>query len=404
MDAQPEVKGKNDMGRPGKNYIKQNNLAAAKEALKKALEIAIKLIEASVGNERSSYMTKAKTVAGWIDQINKKFEMAEAEAKQTVTTATSPAAAAKPSAEPSADGINYVVNGIDVKGFLSNEANDPVTFDDVKGMEREKALIQREFFISEEQRAFNEEIGLKPKNFILLFGVPGTGKTFFAKAVSEELKRHAGNDIPFFSVVGSQLSDCKVGATEKNIQAIFEFCKQFPRCVLFLDEFDTLAPDRKQATGDPTAASRVTTLLQMLDGFGSAKGTLLIAATNCPYNLDGAVLSRCNTRIEIPLPSFDVIIAVLKAKIGKRIAPDVNLDLLAKRLEQLGYSNRDIKNFIANMQDSLSDEFRKCGGRSEGGNAFLYTNAMIEKAFAEIVPTTKQSDIRRIMQFKEDGE
>ncbi|MGN0804291.1 MAG: AAA family ATPase [Candidatus Coproplasma sp.] len=300
--------------------------------------------------------------------------------------------------------INYVINGVNVEDFLSKESNDIVTFEDVKGMEEEKALIEREFFLNDEERAFNEFLGKKAKTFILLYGVPGTGKTFFAKAISQELKMRSGDDVPFFSIVGSQLSDCKVGATEKNIQAVFEFCKQFEHCVLFIDEFDTIAPDRKQANGDPTAASRVTVLLQMMDGFSSSKGTLVIAATNCPYNLDGAILSRANTRIEIPLPSYEVIYLTLNAKIGKNLADDVDLPKLAVRLE--GYSNRDIKNFMEAMKDMLADEFKASRGRGDMRpfSEFKYTNAMIDKAFEKIVPTTKQSDIERIEQFKLMGE
>lgn len=175
---------------------------------------------------------------------------------------------------------------------------------------------------------------------------------------------------------------------------------------MFIDEFDTIAPDRKQANGDPTAASRVTVLLQMMDGFASSKGTLVIAATNCPYNLDGAVLSRANTRIEIPLPNYDVIYAVLQSKIADKLDKDVDLKQLALRLEKGGYSNRDIKNFIGNMVDSLSDEFMvSCEqGIKKNFKEFCYTNRIVEKAFTDIVPTTKQSDIVRIEKFKNDGE
>lgn len=305
-----------------------------------------------------------------------------------------------------ADGteINYVINGVNVEDFLAKDSNDVVTFDDVKGMAEEKALIEREFFLSDEERAFNEFLGKKAKTFILLYGVPGTGKTFFAKAISQELKNRSGDDVPFFSIVGSQLSDCKVGATEKNIQAVFEFCKQFEHCVLFIDEFDTIAPDRKQANGDPTAASRVTVLLQMMDGFSSAKGTLVIAATNCPYNLDGAILSRANTRIEIPLPNYEVIYGTLYSKIGANIAPEVDLAALSVRLN--GYSNRDIKNFMETLKDQLSDEFRNArrNGDPRPFSEFRYTNAMIDVAFTKIVPTTKQSDVERIEKFKLMGE
>ena len=385
----------------GMKYVQQSNLPEAKSAFQKAGNALLKLVEMTYGVEREKYKSKLKSIIEIVEKINAK--MKEPVVHQPVGTNTKPEA---PKSEVSEDGINYVVNGVNVKDFLANEANDPVTFDDVKGMEKEKALIQREFFLTKEQREFNESIGKKPKTFILLYGVPGTGKTFFAKAISEELKNRLGGDVPFFSVVGSQLSDCKVGATEKNIQAVFEFCKQFEHCVLFIDEFDTVAPDRKQANGDPTAGSRVTVLLQMMDGFNSPKGTLVIAATNCPYNLDGAVLSRANTRIEIPLPSYEVVYAVVKSKIGKILADDVDLSMLAARLAKNGYSNRDIKNFIENMKDSLSDEFAKsqAKGHIKPISEYRYTNEMVERAFKEIVPTTKQSDIQRIEQFKNSGE
>jgi len=391
-----------------KKYVQQNNLPDAKSSLQKAGTALFKLYEMSYGMDKEKYKAKMNTTRELLEMVNNK--MNEANNVTLTNNVNNGAKPAQPKADAatlqSEDGINYVVNGVNVKNFLSQESNDVVTFEDVKGMENEKVIIKREFFLNDKQRAFNEHLGKKPKTFILLYGVPGTGKTFFAKAISEELKRHSGDNVPFFSIVGSQLSDAKVGATEKNIQAVFEFCKQFEHCVLFIDEFDTIAPDRKQANGDPTAASRVTVLLQMMDGFSSAKGTLVIAATNCPYNLDGAVLSRANTRIEIPLPNYDVVYSVLKSKIGKKIAGDVDLSALASRLERDGYSNRDIKNFIGNMVDSLSDEFTRSMERGENKDFedFRYTNAIIEKAFKEIVPTTKQSDMLRIQQFKESGE
>ena len=304
------------------------------------------------------------------------------------------------------DGIEYVIRGVDVRGFLCGDANEVVTFDDVIGMQAEKELIESEFFIDESDRDFHRQIGKKAKNFMLLYGVPGTGKTFFAKAVSEELKRHLGADIHFFPVFGPSLSDCKVGATEKNLQAVFEFCGQFERCVLFIDEFDALAPDRKKDTGDPTAISRVTTLLQHMDGFSSSLGTLLIAATNCPYNLDGAVLSRANVRIEVPLPNQQIIHSVLSRKIGDRLEPDVDLDSVAARLAALQYSNRDVQHFISKLRDLLDRVRRdhKKNGVLRGPEAYLYSNNMIESAFAEIHPSVKPDDLLRIRQFQQTGQ
>ena len=400
-------------------YIGAGEYAHTKTLIEKAMTLCTKIFETTPDPEKKQIMRdnaiklkqmyeECKRRLGEWDELTYDTPAATgADRKPVVSRATSRNADKKTANQDnSEDNIQYVFRGINVQDFLCVDANEIVSFDDVKGMEKEKALIQREFFLSEKQRAFNAQIGKKPKTFMLLYGVPGTGKTFFAKAISEELKRHSDENIHFFSVVGSQLSDSKVGATEKNIQAIFEFCGQFERCVLFIDEFDSLAPDRKQATGDPTAVSRVTTLLQMMDGFSSSLGTLLITSTNCPYNLDGAVLSRANVRIEIPLPTQEVIYSVLHSKISNRLAPDVDLSGLATRLESLQYSNRDIKNFIGNLQDSLSAAFQNSEMRGElqDPDLYCYTKEMIENAFKEIHPTVKQSDIMRIEQFKLMGE
>ena len=399
-------------------YWSFGDYAHSKVLIERAMVLCNKVYETTINPENKQTMRdnavklkqlyqECKRRLGECDELTyDSTDSVKADRKPKQTKAVSDGKKADADGMKDEDGIDYFVNGINVEEFLSKDSNEVVSFDDVKGMDKEKALIKREFFLSDKQRAFNEQIGKKPKTFILLYGVPGTGKTFFAKAISEELKRYSGDDIPFFSIVGGQLSDSKVGATEKNIQAVFEFCKQFEHCVLFIDEFDTIAPDRKQANGDPTAGSRVTTLLQMMDGFSSSKGTLVIAATNCPYNLDGAVLSRANARIEIPLPGYEVIYAVLHSKLGDRLADDVDLAKFAARLEKLQYSNRDIKNFIGNMQDSLADEFTKSesNGEDKDPDDFRYTNEMIDKAFDEIVPTTKQSDILRIEQFKLMGE
>lgn len=374
-------------------------------AIRAGIECCNKAIRVSVATRAELFKKNLEALNTLEEKCLTKLDEKNVEEVVSIGDTSSSKKDSKKSVASNNKEIQYVINGVDVKQFLTIESNEVVTFEDVKGMEDEKRIIQREFFISEKQRLFNESIGKKSKTFMLLFGVPGTGKTFFAKAISCELKVHnKGKEVPFFSVVGSQLKDCKVGASEKNIQAVFEFCKQFDNCVLFIDEFDAIAPDRKINTGDPTAGTTVTTLLQMMDGFGSSQGTLVIAATNCPYNLDGAVLSRANVRIEIPLPTTEVIESVLNAKISNKFASDVSVKEVAQKLN--GYSNRDVKNFIENLKDQLSDAF----ALSEEKNQNLSyadikcTRAMIATALNKIVPTTKVDDLRRIQEFKTTGQ
>ena len=84
--------------------------------------------------------------------------------------------------------------------------------------------------------------------------------------------------------------------------------------------------------------------------------------------------------------------------------PSVSFDEIVKRLD--GYSNRDIKNFIEVLKDTMFDEYRKNkkNGDTRGVDDYTYTQEMFEVAFKRIVPTTKQSDIERINEFKLKGE
>ncbi len=291
--------------------------------------------------------------------------------------------------------INYVVNGIDVKRFLVTESREKeVLFSDVVGMEREKRTVQRELFLSEEQKAFKASIGAKNKNFILLYGLPGTGKTYFAMALSNELRQFSGEDIPFFSVICTQVKSPHPGETENNIIAIFEFTKQFDRCVLFMDEFDAIGYSRQLATGDPTVGPAVNTLLTQLGGFASNPNLLFLAATNCPYNLDGALLSRASPKIEVPLPSAQVLQGTLERKLGKHLAPDVDLSAVAQRLEQSKFSNRDCSNLIEAIKDELID------AHEADDMIVSYDANMIKAALKKVTSSIKRDEEEKLEEFK----
>ncbi|MBO5224501.1 MAG: ATP-binding protein [Clostridia bacterium] len=403
-------------------------------SIKKAKECCKRLFDEATDKNRKELMYRnALNLNALENQCIEKLKEQGRDVSSYERVGSAPASATRPASQPARGGssprpttgtggaqglttegkkeenenIQYEFFGVDVKQFLSLESNDEVTFDDVKGMTEEKKLVEREFFISDAVREFNASIGKKDKRFILLYGVPGTGKTFFAKAVSCELKkRGTGGDVPFFSVVGNQLSDSKVGGSEKNILALFEFCKQFERCVLFIDEFDSVVPDRGKESGDPTVAQRVTTFLQVMDGFNSAKGTLVISATNCPYNLDGAILSRADARIEIPLPTFEVVYGTLNSKLGNRLAPNLDLNAYSKLLVDKKYSNRDISKLINSMRDYMSDAFAadQNAGINRDISQYVYTVEMFNNAMKANPPSTKLTDMQRIQRFKETGE
>lgn len=378
-----------------------NDYEKAIEFIRKALECCKRLYEESIDkNSKDKWKANAEKLQKIYSDCKIKLKESNIEYKPKVAPQKElDKKEEKIDNSKTYENVNYVIDGIDVKPFLTITSNDYVTFDDVCGMEDEKKKIINEFFLSDEKRKFLfEHLKKKNKNFILLYGVPGTGKTFFAKAISNELKlRSKEKEIPFFSVECMKMRDSKVGASEKNIQAVFEFSKQFENCVLFFDEFDAIVPDRGKETGDPTAKTNVDTFLQMLDGFSSSKGTLVIAATNCPYDIDGGILSRANEKIEIPLPVKEVIKKMLEKKIGSILEENVDLDKWSEKL--VGYSSRDIDHLVEKLKDYVSEIYDE--NPNHDYSYYKITNKMIEKGIMVIKPSTKKSDLLRIKAYNE---
>lgn len=292
----------------------------------------------------------------------------------------------------------FIVNNIDVRQFLIKEANSSITFDDVYGMDYAKEVIENEFFLTDEDREYNESIGRSNKTFLLLYGVPGTGKTHFAKAISNEFKNKIKEeDVPFFAVACSQIKDCKVGASEKNIEAIFDFAKQFKRCILFFDDFECLVPSRNIETGDPTAKSNVQVFLTATDGYNSHPGTLIIAATNYPEQIDSALDSRIQERILVPLPSKEAIYFMLNTKLGNQLPDYVNLKDYAEKL--IGYSSRDITKLINKIKDMFFKYYRET--KNKDTKSYPNVNEMLDEAITIIKPSTKEEDLERIKSYNQ---
>lgn len=376
------------------NYNRATELysnARAKECLpyfKIAIETLIQLVKESYSSEKKAkYREMLDKLLPKYNRIKEEVE-SQVEVYESKRTQISKEKKVTDSSQPTEE-IKTIINGIDVSPFLTGEHDKTIHFDDVKGMDKEIKMIKEEFSNDERSKLLKKELGIKNKNFILFYGVPGTGKTFFATAIANEL------NVPFVSVSCTQLKGSLHGQTENNVIAIFDYCAQFERCILFLDEFEAIATDRNSMNSSEVASSTVTTLLTKINGFGSSDNILLIGATNLPYKLDGAIISRANEMIEIPLPNHEVILEVLKHKIGDRIANDVDLNQIATRLD--GYSNRDISKMINKMKNLVYLKYKD--DTSVAASDIKYTLEDLNAAIKEIGPTTKKEDVLRIKQF-----
>jgi len=147
-----------------------------------------------------------------------------------------------------------------------------------------------------EHREYLAEIGLREIGKLLFVGPPGTGKTSVARALAREL------ELPFVEVKLSMITSQYLGETAKNVEKTFEVAKRLSPCILFIDEFDSVAKTRRS---DEHAALKraVNTLLKSIDDISLVRDeVLLIGATNHPDQLDAAAWRRFDEIVNFPKP------------------------------------------------------------------------------------------------------
>ncbi|EDR29570.1 vacuolar protein sorting-associating protein 4A, putative [Entamoeba dispar SAW760] len=185
-----------------------------------------------------------------------------------------------------------------------------VHWEDVIGLEKAKEALQEAVILPIKfPQLFTDK--RKPWTGILLFGPPGTGKSFLAKAVATEA------DSTFYSVSASSLLSKYLGESEKMVKELFETARKNKPSIIFVDEVDSLCSSR--GDGETEASRRVKTeFLVQMNGVGnSMEGVLMLGATNIPWQLDTAIRRRFEKRIYIGLPDASARAKMIKWNLGK---------------------------------------------------------------------------------------
>ena len=213
-----------------------------------------------------------------------------------------------------------------------------VRWDDIGGLKEAKEELRQAVEWPLKYPELFAHAGLKPPKGILLYGPPGTGKTLLAKAVATE------SEANFISVKGPELLSKWVGESERAVREVFRKARMAAPCVIFFDEFDSIAPVRGGGYGDSHVTERVISqLLTELDGIEELRGVVVIAATNRPDIVDPALLrpGRFDRLIYIPPPDYEARLEIFKIHTkNKPLAEDVSLEELARITE--GYTGADI--------------------------------------------------------------
>merc|ERR1719221_367436 len=232
------------------------------------------------------------------------------------------------------------------KSKIQMDPNTGVTFADVAGCEASKQELTEivEFL---KNPAKYSALGAKIPRGAIMEGPPGTGKTLLARAVAGE----AG--VPFISASGSEFVEMFVGVGASRVRDLFEQAKKNAPCIVFIDEIDEIdAIGRQRSSGGGGGGNdeREQTLNQILtemDGFEGNTGVIVLAATNRADVLDPALLrpGRFDRRVPIELPDVKGRRAILNVHVrGKPLAPDLDLDIIAKRT--IGFSGASLANLM----------------------------------------------------------
>lgn len=216
------------------------------------------------------------------------------------------------------------------------------TFKDVAGQDEAKESLQEVVDFLHNPGKY-VKIGAKLPKGALLVGPPGTGKTLLAKAVAGEAH------VPFFSLAGSDFVEMYVGVGASRVRDLFKDAQKNAPCIIFIDEIDAIGKSRdsRYGGGNDEREQTLNQLLSEMDGFDSAKGIMILAATNRPEILDKALLrpGRFDRRIIVDKPDLKGRKETLKVH-SKDVLLDDSVDFDEIALATAGAVGSDLANMV----------------------------------------------------------
>lgn len=267
-----------------------------------------------------------------------------------------------------------------------------VRLSDVGGMQQAKDRLEAAFLAPMRNPELRRLYGKSLKGGLLMYGPPGCGKTFLARAVAGELG--AG----FINVGISDVLDMYLGNSETNLHEIFQLARRSAPCVLFLDEIDALGQKRSM-TRSSSMRTAVNQLLTELDGVdGLNEGVFVLAATNQPWDVDPALRrpGRFDRTVLVLPPDEPARAAILTYHLRDRPVEAINVARLAKATD--GYSGAD----LAHICDTAAERALLDGVRT--GQVRMIHMGDLEAALREVRPSIDPwlESARTVVQYGTD--
>lgn len=247
---------------------------------------------------------------------------------------------------------------------------------DIGGMQHVKDRLEAAFLAPLKNPELRALYGKSLRGGLLLYGPPGCGKTYLARAVAGEL------DAGFYAISLADVLDMYIGNSERNLHAIFETVRRNAPCVLFLDEVDALGQKRTQLRGSAMRGT-VNQLLAELDGVQSSnEGVFILAATNHPWDIDSALRrpGRLDRMLLVLPPDGPAREAILRHHLKDRPVAGIELGKLASKTD--GFSGAD----LAHLCDSAAESALLDSARS--GKVRMIEMRDFDLGLKEVRPST----------------
>jgi transitional endoplasmic reticulum ATPase len=225
--------------------------------------------------------------------------------------------------------------GEPVKREDEENPND-IGYDDIGGCKKQLGLIREMVELPLRHPTLFKNLGIKPPKGVLMYGPPGVGKTQIARAVANETGA-------FFLIInGPEIMSKMAGESEANLRMIFEKAEENAPSIIFIDEIDSIAPNREKTHGE-VEKRIVSQLLTLMDGMKARANVIVIAATNRPNTLDPALrrFGRFDREIDIGVPDENGRMEIFRIHTrSMKLADDVDLEQMAKQTH--GFVGADI--------------------------------------------------------------